>query len=128
MAERGDTIELLGHAVVDSAFKVHKHLGPGLLESVYEHCLAHELSKRHIHVERQVPVPIVYDGDRLESGLRLDLLVNDSIVIEIKAVEKMIPVYQAQMLTYLKLSGKRLGFLINFNVPLIRDGIRRFVL
>lgn len=77
---------------------------------------------------RQVPVPILYDGERLESGLRPDLLVGDAIVIKIKAVERMIPVYQAQLLTYLKLSGKRVGFLINFNVPLIRDGIRRFVL
>lgn len=128
MAEHVDALEALGRAIVDSAFKVHRHLGPGLLESVYEHCLAHELGKRYIAVARQVPVPIVYDGERLESGLKLDLLVSDAIVVEIKAVEKMIPVYQAQLLTYLKLSRKHVGFLINFNVPLIRDGIRRFVL
>lgn len=97
-------------------------------EAVHEHCLARELEKRRIAVARQVPVPILYDGERLESGLKLDLLVSDAIVVEIKAVAKMIPVYQAQLLTYLRLSGKRVGFLINFNVPLIRDGIRRFVL
>ncbi|MBX9633353.1 MAG: GxxExxY protein [Magnetospirillum sp.] len=128
MAEQADTLHTLGGVIVDSALKVHKELGPGLLESVYEHCLAHELSKRGIHVKRQAAVPIQYDGESLDAGLRLDLLVNDMIVVEIKAVEKVIPVHAAQLLTYLKLSGKRMGFLINFNVRLLKEGIRRYVL
>ena len=115
-------------AIVDSAFRVHTTLGPGLLESVYEVCLAHELKKRGHSVDRQVALPVEYDGIRLNAGLRLDLLVNDSVIVELKVVDKMNPVYQAQLLTYLKLTGKRLGLLINFNVPLIKDGIKRLAL
>jgi len=111
--------------IVDSAFKVHTALGPGLLESVYEVCMAHELGTRGIHVGRQVPVPIVYGGIKLDDGLRLDLLVEDRIIVELKAVQDILPVHEAQLLTYLKLTGKRLGFLINFNSHLIKTGIRR---
>lgn len=117
----------IGRAVVDAAFTVHRALGPGLLESVYEACLAHELRKRAYRVSQQVHLPVVYDGIRLDSGLRLDLVVANVVIVEIKAVERMLPVFDAQMLTYLRLSGKRLGYLVNFNVPLIKTGLRRFV-
>lgn len=114
--------------IVDAAFAVHKALGPGLLESVYEVCLGHELNKRGLRVERQVLVPVVYDGMRLDAGFRLDMLVQTEVVVEIKAVEALLPIHEAQVLTYLKLSGHRLGLLINFNVPIIKRGIRRLVL
>ena len=114
--------------VVDSALRVHSALGPGLLESVYEACLAHELSKRGIPIQRQVILPVVYDGITIESGLRIDLIAGDAVVVEVKTVERLLPVFEAQILTYLKMSGMRLGLLINFNVPLIREGIRRFAL
>ena len=131
MAEREPlpaALEEIATAVVDSAFVVHSTLGPGLLESVYETCLDHELQSRGLSVERQVPVPIVYKDVRLSAGLRLDLIVEQSVIIEVKAVEKLLPVHKAQMLTYLKLQSLRIGFLLNFNVPLIRDGITRVVL
>ena len=115
-------------AIVDCAFKVHSTLGPGLLESVYEACLVYELEKRDLSVDRQVNVPVMYDGRRFNTGLRLDLLVDDCVVVELKAVEKLLPLFNAQLLTYLKLSDKRLGLLINFNVPVIMDGIKRFAL
>ncbi len=114
--------------IVDSAFRVHRTLGPGLIESVYEECMCHELNKRCIPFKRQLTLPIVYDGHRLESGLRLDLLVDQAIVVELKAVEQMLPVFEAQLLSYLKLSGLRLGFLINFNVPRIKHGIKRIII
>lgn len=111
--------------IVDSAFRVHSALGPGLLESVYEVCLAHELNKRGCKVRRQVEVPVAYDGIRFDLGFRLDLLVNELVIIEVKAVEDDHPVHEAQLLSHMKLLGKRLGFLINFNVPLIKNGIKR---
>lgn len=120
--------ELIASAIVDSSLTVHKRLGPGLLESVYELCLFHEITKRSIPVERQVGFPIQYDDLKIESGLRLDILVDNLVIVEIKAVEKLAPVHQAQLLTYLKLTKKRLGLLINFNVPLIKDGIKRMVI
>ena len=123
-----EEIDRVATAVVDAAFRVHVALGPGLLESVYEACLAHELQKRGLAVGRQVTLPVVYDGERVDAGLRLDLVVEDSVIVELKAVEKLVPLFEAQLLTYLKLSGKRLGFLINFNVPLIKEGIKRFAL
>lgn len=121
-------IEQLATIIVDSAFKVHSGLGPGLLESVYEVCLAHELRKRGVAIETQLAIPILYDGIRLEAGLRIDLLVEKRILVEVKAVEEMNRVFKAQVLTYLKLTGLRLGFLINFNVPLIKNGIERIIL
>jgi GxxExxY protein len=112
---------------VQSALAVHQELGPGLLESIYEVCLCHELRKRGFHVERQVVVPIRYDNIVFDEGLQLDVLVEQRVICEIKAVVEIHPVFQAQLLTYLKLTGNRLGFLINFNVPLIKDGIKRMV-
>ncbi len=118
-------IDQIASEIVDSAFKIHSKLGPGLLESAYEVCLAHELTERGFVVERQKPQPVFYDGIEIETGYRLDLLVGDSVIIELKAVEQLAPIHQAQLMTYLKLSDKSLGFLINFNVPLIKQGIRR---
>lgn len=115
-------------AIVDAAFRVHSTLGPGLLESVYEVCLEHELKKRGLEVKRQLLLPVVYEGVRLDAGLRLDMLVEDCVIVELKAVEQMGPVFDAQLLTYLKLTGLRLGLSINFNVPVIKDGIKRVVL
>jgi GxxExxY protein len=114
--------------IVDAAFAVHSALGPGLLESVYEICLVHELGKRGLKNERQVSLPVVYDGVRLDGGLRLDLVVEGAVVVELKAVDALTDVHIAQVLTYLKLSGHRLGLLINFNVARIKDGIRRVAL
>ena len=118
----------IGKAIVDSAYTIHRALGPGLLEHVYEMCFCHELSKRGLSFQQQLPVPIVYDGIRFQEALRLDVLVEDLVICELKAVDAMKPIYQAQLLTYLKLTGKRLGYLINFNVPLIKEGIKRLVL
>jgi GxxExxY protein len=110
-----ERLELAGKQLIDSAFKVHQALGPGLLESVYEECLFHELRKRRLSVERQKEIPIGYDGKILSTRLRIDLLVENGIVVELKAVETTIALFQAQLLTYLKLTGFRLGYLINFN-------------
>ncbi|MBI1940216.1 MAG: GxxExxY protein [Acidobacteria bacterium] len=121
-------LDMIASKIVDAAFAVHSKLGPGLLESVYETCLLHEIKKRELSVERQVEIPIDYDGIRLEAGLRIDLLVDKRLIVELKSVDSLSPVHTAQMLTYLKLSGQRLGLLINFNVPLIRNGIKRIVL
>jgi len=123
-----ERVEQIAKAIVDAAYTVHKVLGPGLLESIYEVCFCHELAKRELSYQRQVQVPIVYDGKRFDEGLRLDVLVEDLVICELKAVEEMHPVFEAQLLTYLKLTGKRLGFLINFNVPVIKDGINRLIL
>ena len=118
----------LSQTIVDAAFRVHKTLGPGLLESVYERCLCHELQSRRVPFLSQLSLPVLYDGINIEAGLRVDMIVDRSIIVELKAAEVMHPIYTAQLLTYLKLTGLRLGLLINFNVPLIRDGIRRIVL
>lgn len=120
-----DEIDVVARAIVDCSLRVHKALGPGLLERVYEACLSHELEKAGYLVERQVAVPIVYNDLAFDEGFRLDLLVQGKIVCEIKAVEKHNRVWEAQLLSYLKLAGKPLGLLINFNVPLIKDGIKR---
>jgi len=120
--------ELAASAVVDAAFKVHKTLGPGLLESVYEVCLCRELKWRRVSFRQQVVLPVVYKEVKLDAGLRLDLLVEECLIVELKAVDKMIPLFNAQLLTYLKLTSLRLGLLINFNVPVIKDGLKRIVL
>ncbi|MGL2962383.1 GxxExxY protein [Flavobacterium sp. RSB2_4_14] len=122
-----DRTEEIGRIIVNAAYKVHKEIGPGLLERVYEVCLAHEIKKAGLDVKRQVEIPIVYDGIEFEEGLRLDLLVEDYVIIEIKAVEQSNPVWQAQIISHLKLTNGSLGFLINFNVPLIKNGIKRFI-
>ena len=120
--------ERIAREIVDAAYAVHKTLGPGLLEKVYEVCFCHELSKRELEYQRQVDVPIVYDGIAFDEGLRLDVLVEELIICELKAVDEMNPVWEAQLLSHLKLTGKRLGFLVNFNVPLIKKGIKRIIL
>jgi GxxExxY protein len=119
------TIDEIAADVVDAAFKVHQELGPGLLESAYEACLAHELTKRGLTVEKQKAQPVFYDGITIDVGYRMDLLVNDCVVIELKAVEQIIPIHQAQLMTYLKLSNKPLGFLINFNTTYFKSSIKR---
>jgi GxxExxY protein len=121
-------VDRLAKEVVDAAFKVHSTLGLGLLESVYEICLTHELKKRGLEIQTQIAFPIVYDNVRLDAGLRIDLVVENQLIVEIKAVETMQPVFEAQLLTYLKLTKMRLGLLINFNASKIKDGIRRIVL
>lgn len=118
----------IGKGVVDAAFAVHRNLGPGLLESIYETCFCYELQKRGLAYRRQAAEPIHYDGMNLAEGVRLDVLVEDRVICELKAVEEMKPLYEAQLLSYLKLTRKRLGYLINFNVPLIKDGIKRMAL
>jgi GxxExxY protein len=123
-----DEVNAIAGIVVDAAFRVHSTLGPGLLERVYEICLAHELRERGLEVETQVDLPVIYDGVRLDAGLRIDLIVGGKVVVELKAVEVVLPVHKAQLLTYMKLTGHRLGLLINFNVPVIKDGIDRLAL
>ena len=120
--------EYLAKQIVDIAIKIHKELGPGLLESVYAKCFYYELFNRKITFEKQKDVPIVYQTLIIDEGLRLDLLVEDLIIVEFKAQENYHPVWEAQILSYLKLTGKRLGFLINFHVPLMKDGIKRIIL
>ncbi len=120
--------EFIAEKIVDAAYTVHKILGPGLLERVYEVCFCHELSKRELKCQRQVDIPITYDGMIFDEGLRIDVLVEELIICELKAVDEMNPVWKAQILSHLKLADKRLGFLINFNVPLIKNGIKRIIL
>jgi len=120
--------ERVAAQVMDAAFKVHRALGPGLVESTYEICLCYELAKQRIDFQKQLSLPIVYEEIRLDAALRLDLLVADAVIVELKAVERLIPLHEAQLLTYLKLSNKRLGLLINFNVPKLKDGLKRLVL
>ena len=121
-----DRNEISG-AIVDAAMKVHSALGPGLLESAYTACLRHELIKRGLRVASEVPVPVVYDGIKLEAGYKLDLLVEDTVVVELKAIEALAPIHQAQIISYLKLAGKPIGLLINFHSLHLKDGIKRFV-
>ena len=123
MLVRGELTE----RVIGLAIEVHKLLGPGLLESVYEECLCLELSEAGIPVRRQIKVPIVYRGRLLDEGFRADVVVNDELIVEIKAVEQILPVHQAQLLTYLRLTGLRVGLLMNFNVMRLKDGLKRFV-
>lgn len=123
-----DNLQRIGTAVVSAAFEVHKRLGPGLLERVYEVCLCHELNKRGIATIRQLEIPIQYDGIQFDEGLRLDVLADNEVIIEIKAVDQVNPVWEAQVLSHLKLTGKRLGYLINFNVALMKSGIKRIVI
>jgi GxxExxY protein len=118
--------ELTG-VIIGCAIKVHRALGPGLLESAYEICLVHELTKAGLRTERQVPLPVVYDEIRLESGYQLDIVVEDEVVLELKAVEELLPIHTAQMLTYLRLKNRKIGLLINFNVQVLKQGIKRIV-
>jgi GxxExxY protein len=120
--------ESVAAQIVDAAFSVHKALGPGLLEKVYEVCFCHELKKRGLSYERQIEIPIEYDGITFAVGLRLDVMVEGLIICELKASDQTNPVWQAQLLSYLELTGKHVGFLIDFNVPLAKDGIKRIIL
>ena len=120
--------EYIAKQIVDIAIRIHKELGPGLLESVYAKCFYYELHQREISFEKQKEVPIIYQSLQIDDGLRLDLIIENSIIIEFKAQENYHPVWDAQLLSYLKLTGKRLGFLINFHVPLMKDGIKRMIL
>jgi GxxExxY protein len=122
-----EEINKLSGLILDSAIDVHRNLGPGLLESVYEVCLCKELDSRGIRYERQVSLPVVYKDEELDADFRIDILVEHEIIIELKAVEAMIPVFEAQLLTYLKLANKKLGLLINFNVPRLIDGYKRML-
>ncbi len=124
----GSEIERLASLVVDAGLTVHRALGPGLLESAYEHCLVYELGQRGVGVRRQVALPILYAGVTIDAGYRLDLVVENAIILEIKSVEALARLHEAQVLTYLKLSSLRLGFLMNFNVTLFKQGLRRLVL
>jgi GxxExxY protein len=119
--------EGIAKAVLDAAFQVHTALGPGLLESVYEACMVHELGLRSINVKSQIVLPVIYKEMKVDSGFRLDMLVDGCVIVEIKSVENISPIYAAQLLTYLKLTGVRLGLLINFNVIHLRDGIKRII-
>ncbi|MEN6428772.1 MAG: GxxExxY protein [Phycisphaerales bacterium] len=114
--------------IIGAAIEVHRALGPGLLESAYEECLCHDLQLAGLSFERQRPLPVEYKGIRLECGYRLDLLVENAVVVEIKAISAIEPIHEAQLLTYLRLGGWRVGLLINFNVPVLRNGIRRRIL
>ena len=118
----------ISDAVLSAAVQVHTALGPGLLESAYEECLCHELALHGVKFQRQVPLPVIYKGVRLDCGYKLDVVVEDRVVVELKAVEKILPIHEAQLLTYLRMSGKRVGLLLNFNVRVIGQGIVRGVL
>ena len=120
-------IEGVARQIVDSAIRVHRALGPGLLESTYQACLAHELRGRGLQVACEVRLPVTYDGVQIDAGYRVDMLVEDCVIVENKTVEKLLPIHQAQLLTYLKLNDCRLGFLLNWNVTLMKQGIKRMV-
>ena len=120
-------VERVGKAVLNAAFKFHTALGPGLLESVYETCTAYELTQSGLRAATQVALPVTYQGIKMDAGLRPDMVVEDSVIVEFKSVDAMHPIFEAQLITYLKLTGVRLGFLINFNVVHLKDGIKRIV-
>ena len=115
------------HEIIGAAMEVHKRLGPGLLESAYEECLSHELRLRNLKVEQQIGIPVVYKEVKLECGYRLDLLVEGRVVVELKSIVGLAPIHEAIILTYVRLSGHKIGLLINFNVTVLKDGVRRFI-
>ena len=129
--DRGDAearrINRISETIIGCAIEVHRALGPGLLESAYEECTSHELFQHALGIRRQVPLPVVYKGVKLDCGYRMDLVVENLVVVEFKTVERLLPVHDAQLLSYLKLSGMSLGLLINFHVPVLKDGLRRIV-
>jgi len=122
-----DRLDFLTRRIIGAAIEVHKVLGPGLLESAYETCLAFELRQQGFHVEQQQPLPVVYKSEKLDCGYRLDLVIENSVILEIKAVEHLAPIHDAQLLSYLRLSNKRVGLIINFHVRVLKDGLRRIV-
>lgn len=113
--------------IIAAAIDTHRHLGPGLLESVYEECMVVELEERGLQINRQLELPIIYKGKRLNSGYRIDSLINDEVIVELKSIQGIVPIHEAQLLTYLKLSQKRYGLLLNFNVPVMKQGLRRLL-
>jgi len=123
-----ETLNKISYEIIGCAFNVHKGLGPGLLESTYEVCLEYELLQKGLKVQRQVGLPVVYNDVRLDAGYRIDLLIEDKVIVELKSVEALAPIHEAQLLTYLKLSDKKLGLLINFNVKDLKEGIMRRVM
>ena len=122
-----DKYNMLSKEILDSCIAVHKEMGPGLLESVYQFCLIKELQGRGIQVENEVAVPLYYKGEKINKDFRIDILVENEIILELKTVEDILPVHEAQIISYLKMTGKKLGFLINFNVPLMKEGFNRYV-
>jgi GxxExxY protein len=120
--------DLLTEKIIGFAIEVHRHLGPGLLESAYEECLCYELTQSGLVFRRQVPLPVVYKGVHLDCGYRLDLVVEKQVILELKTVERLMPIHDAQLLTYMKLSGIPTGLLLNFNIPILKDGLRRLML
>ncbi len=127
MSEVKVDLEKIATEIIDASIRVHKEMGPGLLESVYQHCLLKELQIRSVRVEKEVAIPLVYRGYDLTKEYVIDILVEDEIILELKAVESILPVHQAQLISYLKLADKKMGFLLNFNVPLMKNGLKRFV-
>jgi GxxExxY protein len=125
MDEERERLEKVASAIVDTAIKVHKALGPGLLESAYQYCHVYELRKRNLDIQTELVLPVIYDGQMIDAGYRIDVLVDGCIIIENKAVDSLLPIHQAQLLTYLKLQNCKLGFLLNWNVTLMKNGIRR---
>ena len=118
---------ILSNIIIGAAIEVHKTLGPGLLESVYEECLCFELIQKRLNIKRQVQLPVIYKKVKLKCGYKLDIVVEDLVIVELKTVETLLPIHEAQLLTYLKLTNKKLGLLLNFNVPVLKDGIKRIV-
>ncbi len=122
-----DRLDEISHRIIGAAIEVHRNLGPGLLESAYQSCLAFELKQLGVKLEEQKPLPVIYKDMRLDCGYRLDLVVEDEIIIEVKAIEKLVPIHEAQLLSYLRLAKKRVGFLMNFHVPVLKNGLKRIV-
>jgi len=120
-------LDQISHGIIGAAIEVHRHLGPGMLESAYEACLVFEIKRLGIKVEEQKPLPVVYKEVKLDCGYRLDLVVEDEIIVEIKAIEKLLPIHDAQLLSYLRLTRKKVGLLMNFHVPVLKDGLKRIV-
>jgi GxxExxY protein len=122
-----DRLDQTSRRIIGAAIEVHRHLGPGLLESAYQSCLVFELKQLDLKVEEQKPLPVVYKQVRLDCGYRLDVVVDDEIIVEIKAIEKLLPIHEAQLLSYLRIAKKRVGLLMNFHVPVLKDGLKRIV-
>ena len=122
-----DRLDQISRRIIGAAIEVHRHLGPGLLESAYQSCLVYELRQRGLRVEQQKPLPVIYKEVKLDCGYRLDLVVEDEIIVEVKAVESLLPIHEAQLLSYLRLAHKKVGLLINFHVPVLKNGLKRIV-
>jgi GxxExxY protein len=122
-----DRLDQISRRIIGAAIEVHRHLGPGLLESAYQSCLVYELKQLDLKVEEQKPLPVVYKQVKLDCGYRLDMVVEDEVIVEVKAIEKLLPIHEAQLLSYLRLAKKRVGLLMNFHVPVLKNGLKRIV-